>query len=125
GFGNGHACVERVTSVLAPSYDEVDAFTFSEAMSNPDRVRKAVRNVQAVTHSAGMLALVGTSPERIDAFDPPLPTSKLRLIGRAGIKTVRMYTPGIGIESPYDIPAVGIYGCSTIAELRVKLNKQA
>lgn len=117
GFGNGRGSVERVASALEAHYDEIDAFTFSHAMSDPDMVRSAVHNVNVVTHSAGMLALVGTAPERIDAFDPPLPTSRLKLIGRSGIKTARMYTPGIGIHSMRDIPVVSGYGRSATAEL--------
>jgi hypothetical protein len=64
-----------------------------------------------------MLALAGSSPNRIDSFDPPLSTSRLRLIGRSGIKTARMYTPGIGIHSPRDIPTISRYSRSSTAEL--------
>lgn len=117
GFGNGRGSVERVAEALSGYYDDVDAFTFSGAMSTPDIICKAVHNVRVVTHSAGMLAIVGTSPDRIDAFDPPLPSSRLKLLGRTGIKTVRMHTPGIGIRSAGDIAAVNGYDCSSTAEL--------
>jgi hypothetical protein len=117
GFGNGWGSVERVASTLEGDYDEIDAFTFSYAKSHPDRIRRAVRKADAVTHSAGMVPLVGTAPEQIVAFDPPLPTSKLKLAGRWGLKSVRMYTPGIGIHSMQDIPAVSAYSRSATAEL--------
>lgn len=117
GFGNGRGNAERVASALEPYYDEIDEFTFSEAISNPDKVRRAVHGVDALTHSAGMLTLADTNPSRIEAFGAPLPTTKLRLIGRTGLKTVRMHTPGIGIRSPRDVLAVGSYGASSAAEL--------
>ena len=117
GFGNGRGNVERVASALEPYYEEIDEFTFSEAISDPDKVRRAVRDVDALTHSAGMLTLADTNPGRIEAFSAPLPTTKLRLIGRTGLKTVRMHIPGIGIRSPRDVLAVGSYGASSFAEL--------
>lgn len=117
GFGNGRGSAERVASALEPYYDEIDKFTFSEAISEPDKVRRAVHGVHALTHSAGMLTLTDTSPSRIEAFGAPLPTTKLRLIGRTGLKTVRMHTPGIGIQSPRDLFAVSSYDASSAAEL--------
>lgn len=119
GFGNGRGNVERVASALTAYYDDVDPFTFSRAISNPDTIRKATRNVNTVTHSAGMLALVGTSPDRIDAFDPPLPTTRLKIIGKAGFNTVRVHMPGIGIRSTKDFAAISGYDRSSIAELAV------
>lgn len=114
GFGNGRGNAERVASALEPYYDDIVKFTFSEAISNPDKVRRAVHGVDALTHSAGMLTLTDTNPGRIEAFGAPLPTTKLRLIGRTGLKTVRMHTPGIGIRSPRDVLAVGSYSASSL-----------
>jgi hypothetical protein len=117
GFGNGKSCAEYVASALDRYYEDVDLFTFSEAMASPDDVRKAVHGVNVVTHSAGMLAVKGTRPNRIDAFSPPLPTTIPRLLARTGLKTVRMHTPGIGLRSVGDIPAVNRYDRSVTAEL--------
>lgn len=117
GFGNGRGNAERVASALEPYYDEIDEFTFSEAISEPGKVRRAVHGVDAITHSAGMLSLAGTSPSRIEAFGAPLPTTKLRLIGRTGLKTARMHIPGIGIQSTRDVLAVASYDGSSTAEL--------
>jgi len=116
GFGNGRGSAERVATALERYYENVDEFTFSEAVADPSKVRRAVRGVDVVTHSAGMLPLVGTAPNTIDAFSPPLPSAKLRLIGRTGLKTVRMHTPGIGIRSIRDIASVASYDVSSVAE---------
>lgn len=117
GFGNGRSGVERVATALREYFEDVDAFTFAQAMNDPDTIRRVVRNANVVTHSAGMISLVGTSPYRIDAFSPPLPTLRSKLVGKAGVKMVRMYTPGIGIRSFQDITAVGKYNRSSTAEL--------
>lgn len=119
GFGNGRDSAERVASALELYYEEIDEFTFSEAMSDPDKVRRAVYGVDTLTHSAGMLSLMNTSPRRIEAFGAPLPTAKLRLIGKTGLKTVRMHVPGIGIQSRQDVLAVVSYDISSSAELAV------
>jgi hypothetical protein len=41
GFGNGQSSVERVASALGDYFDDIDAFTFSQAMSQPDTIRRA------------------------------------------------------------------------------------
>lgn len=117
GFGNGKKSAEGVAEALSDYYDDVDLFTFSWAMDRRDAVRRAVRGVDVYTHSAGMLAVVGASPNRIEAFGAPLPTSKPRLVGRTVVKTARMHTPGIGIHSLRDVPAVNNYNLSATAEL--------
>ena len=117
GFGNGRGNAERVASALELYYREIDWFTFSGAISDPDKVRRAVHGVDTLTHSAGMLPLADTTPSRIEAFGAPLPAAKLGLIGKTVLKTVRMHIPGIGIRSPRDILAVGGYDASSTAEL--------
>jgi hypothetical protein len=118
GFGNGKKSAESVADALTGYYDDVDEpFTFSDAMSNQDIVRKAVRGADVITHSAGLLAIVGTNPSKIEAFGPPLPTTKLGLIGRTVIKTARMHIPGIGIQSLRDIRAVNSYDLGAATEL--------
>ena len=117
GFGNGRSSAEQVASALQEYYDDVDVFTFSEAISRPNTVARAVESVDTITHSAGMLALAGTVPERISAFGAPLPTAKALLVARTVLKTVRMHTPGIGIQRVQDITAIAGYDASAAGEL--------
>lgn len=95
GFGNGPAS-ERVREALRYSLnvENIESFTFAEAMSQPDRVGKAARGVLCVSHSAGLMALSGTSPEAIHAFSPPLPTKIPLLLAKTGIKTAGMFARG-------------------------------
>jgi len=117
GFINGKQLAEGVADALTVYYDAVDAFTFSNAMDIPNTIRRAVQGVDVFTHSAGMLALAGTNPNRIAAFGPPLPTTPLALVGRTVRKTVRMHTPGIGIQTRADVRAVGVYEAGAVAEV--------
>lgn len=121
GFGNGKRSAEGVADGIAEAsvgyYDDVYPFTFSGAMDNPNIVRRATQNVDVFTHSAGMLALRGTSPRRIEAFSAPLPTTRGRLIRNTLLKTARMHTPGIGIRSAEDFRNVNVYNTSALAEL--------
>lgn len=117
GFGNGKNSAENVAEALAGYYDDVDPFTFSGAMDDRDTVRRAVRGADVVTHSAGLLAVVGTNPDRITAYGAPLPSTKLKLVGKTVVKTVRMHTPGIGIHSLHDLPAINAYDLSATGEL--------
>jgi hypothetical protein len=121
GFANGATSAEGVAKALTYYYDDVDPFTFSSAMDRPDVIRRAVHGVDVFTHSAGMLAVVGFLPGRIEAFGAPLPRSKLGLVGRTVAKTARMHTPGVGIRSVEDIPAVTAYNLSATAELATHL----
>lgn len=116
GFGNGRASMERVANALEAYYEDVDGFTFSYAMRNPERISKAVHNVAAITHSAGMMALRHTDPNTITAFDAPVPTSKAALVGRTLVKTAHMHTPGIGIHTSRDLAAIATYDISATAE---------
>lgn len=43
GFGNGPENAERVAKGLLKYYDDVDPFTFSYAMDNPDVIRGRLR----------------------------------------------------------------------------------
>lgn len=119
GFGNGRGSAERVASALEDYYEEIDIFTFSEAIDDPDTIRQAVHGIDTFTHSAGMLALkeADTTPSRIEAFGAPLPSTKLQLLGKTGIKTLRMHLPGIGIRSLRDALAVADYDNSSAVEL--------
>lgn len=117
GFGNGKSSAEHVASALEPYYDNIDIFTFSEAMESPGEVSRAVKGVDTITHSAGLLAVKNTAPRSIEAFGAPLPTNRISLVGRTGLKIARMHLPGTGIRSSQDIWAVGRYDLGTAAEL--------
>lgn len=119
GFGNGKTSAEHVAEVLGSelNYDDVDAFTFSRAMKDRRIIRRASQGVDLWTHSAGLLAAIDTAPRHIDALNAPLPTSRLRLLGKTGVKIARMHFRGIGIQSLEDIGSVARYNASTTAEL--------
>jgi hypothetical protein len=115
-FGNGALVANSVAEALGVYYEDVDPFTFSYAMDRPDVIRRAVRGADTVTHSAGMVALRGMSPDRIQAFAAPIPTSRTTLVGRTVVKTLRMHTPGIGVHGFGDVPGVLRYDASATAE---------
>lgn len=117
GFGNGLSSAATVAEALAKHYDEVDAFTFADAMENQQNVRRAMKGVDVYTHSAGMLAVRGVQFARLEAFGAPLPTSVPHLLGKTAVKTLRMHTPGTGIRVASDIRAVLNYDLSATAEL--------
>lgn len=119
GFGNGQKSADGVAEALADYYGNVVPFTFSSALEFPHILRQAARKADVITHSAGMLALRGTSPNSITAFGAPLPTSKCKLVGRTMVKTGRMHVPGVGIRSPRDVLTVTKYNSSTMTELAV------
>lgn len=119
GFASGKKGAERVASVLETRYNDVDPFTFSHAMANPNEIRKAAQGVPTITHSAGMLALVesGAIPEELMSFGPPLPVPFLQFPGRTLKKRIRMHEVGVGIQSPQDAAAIKEYEASTTSEL--------
>ncbi len=117
GFGCGEWGAARVASALNVYYEQVDTFTFYRAMNNPDRVRDAVQGVDVVTHSAGMIAIEGTSPRRIIAFGAPLPMQMHNFAKKTVHKRYRMHTQNAGILSPQDVPIVRKFETSSLAEL--------
>lgn len=119
GFGNGRACAERVSDALGQHYEDVYPFTFREAMNDTERVRCAVKNVDVLTHSAGMLAVRDTQPRLVAAFNAPVGgfTTQTALVARSVIKTTRMHLPGVGIRSMEDAKAVAAYDLSAGIEL--------
>lgn len=121
GFGNGRASMNAVANELQAYYTNVDPFTFSDAVNNPDEITKAVADVDVITHSAGMLAVVGTWPKAIHSFNAPLPTTRTKLVLKTGVKFARMHTPGIGMYSLEDAKAVARYDASCVGELGAHL----
>lgn len=118
GFMGGGKATERVASVLRTNYyDEVESFTFSDAMQNPERIRDILGGATVVTHSAGMLATAGMQPEELHSFGPPLPQHLRHLLVKTPLKRKRMHEPGVGIQSPQDEAAIKAYEASSATEL--------
>lgn len=118
GFGNGHSSAEKVGNTLSGYFEDGDVFTFSEYVKNPDKIRRATKKAQLVTHSAGALAIAaGFNPDFVYLLNPPLPLSVAGLVGRTLVKTAQMNTPGHGIHNLSDVSSVLNYSASSIAEL--------
>ncbi|HUC90238.1 MAG TPA: hypothetical protein VMR45_05540 [Patescibacteria group bacterium] len=117
GFGNGRQCSERVASALRAYYDIVDSFTFSYAMTHQDEIHMALRGADAITHSAGMLAIAEASPNKIYSFGAPLPTPIYHFPGKSITKNSQMHRQGVGIQSLSDVKTVKDYQLSSSAEL--------
>lgn len=125
GFGVGEASVEAAGEAFGNYYEEVLPYTFSEAMKRPHELEMAMEDAHVKTQSAGLLAgtralLLGEGarkPNRIDADEPPLQTTIVDLFEGTGEKTLRMHTPGIGINSPGDALSVARFDTSSIGEL--------
>lgn len=91
GFASGPRQMEKVAHALAVHYDEdVEAVSFREAMTDSKRVARMTRQADVITHSAGMLAIKGTSPESILAVAPPVPVWAPFLAARAMASTTEL-----------------------------------
>jgi len=119
GFCAGSGNTERLASALVNTgpYDAVAAFTFDQAIANPEMVATAVNGVDVITHPAGDLALRGTTPRELHALAPPLPTSVTSLVLRAGLVAARMHTPGIGIHTGRDAASTIKFDTSFMSSL--------
>lgn len=118
GFGNGRLIGENIGNSLLGQYDEFDTFTFATGMDNPDILRKAVKGVPVVCHSAALIALQGTFPELISAFNPPLPSSRGHLLRSTLKKTAAMHSPR-SVHNAEDLFTVVRFDASSTAELAV------
>ncbi len=123
GFGNGRSSAKRVCESIAslPDFDEtqVKGFTFSEAMKNPEELRRESKGAQYfLTHSAGFLALARAEikPIYLEVHAAPIPSSVSKLLLRTLNKTVRMHLPGAGLQRPSDISRIIEWDASSIAE---------
>lgn len=123
GFGSGIRNAETIAEALSPGYfEEIDALTFSEALKNSDKVRKAAKGATAVTHSAGYMALMDSlhyrdRPKQVHALGAPLPSSAIGLVFRSIYKSGRMLTPGVGAYSMADIVSALRFHQSVVGEM--------
>lgn len=91
GFASGQRQMEKVARSLAVHYDEdVEAISFREAMTDTIRLERMTRQAEVITHSAGMVAIKGTSPESITAIAPPVPVWAPLLAMRAIASTTEL-----------------------------------
>lgn len=118
GFGNGKRLGRGVAEVLDRQYEDVESHTFSWAMINPAQMRAIMDGADVFTHSAGFMAIPDRArPRHIEAFSPPLPSKKRKLIGRTALKSYNMHA---AIETFDDAQAVARYNLSSMAELAVR-----
>ncbi len=84
GFASSERQISDVALALATHCDqEFCGISFRRAMNNRGELERLVRRAKVWTHSAGMMAICGTSPAEITAFAPPVPTSLHALIAKA------------------------------------------
>ncbi len=115
GFSGGEAYAGEVKEALGNHFEDVDSFSFPEAMADPESIRKATERMTVITHSAGMLALHdAVRPAELHAFGAPLPANRMQLIMRTFAKSNQM----IGrIRSLADAKAVAKFHARSGAEL--------
>lgn len=118
GFANGRSTAEFVGESMIDFFnlEDVDVFTFSDAMNNPDQVRRAVVGRDVVAHSAGFMALKGTIPSLIFAYSPPVPTTRRRLLAKTLPKAINMTRQSKTIDK-IPLSSVAQYNASAGAEL--------
>jgi len=117
GFGNGQASADKVAKALTSShFEDADALTFSKAYSHPEVVERIARGIVVVTHSAGMMAVRMAQPEKLHAFNPPLPTTRRQYVARTLRKSNNMHKRGRGIQTEEDIAALRQYERSSAGE---------
>lgn len=94
GFGNSIETACEVGYALEKFYEDVEVMSFSQAMTAPRNVELSARGSDAMTHSAGRLALykAGAKPDYIHAFNAPCPATRMQLLGRTAQKSLRMMT---------------------------------
>jgi len=121
GFGNGRSSAESVAEALEKRLGTgrpVNAFTFSDYIDDPDEIERATNGARVVTHSAGaMAALERPNFAEAHILSPPLPRNIGSLVFRSGIKSARMFIPGVGVHLPSDIVAAAKYSAGAVAEL--------
>ncbi len=119
GFANGEKTAQRVADELQEYYSDVDPFSFSYAMANPNTIRRATAGAATITHSAGMVAVVNANakPRQISSFCPPLPVGLWQYPAKTLTKRTRMHQQNVGITCEEDIKAVRAYETGSAIEL--------
>lgn len=121
GFSNGQRSVENVSEALLDYYDDVDPFTFPQAMANPEEVSESVWKSSVITHSAGMLALYGSRPKELMAFGAPLPRTRTGLVLATAMKSLQMFERSRSLD---DVRDATRFNVDSITELAVFTKKR-
>jgi hypothetical protein len=84
GFSNPSSSAGRVAEALAThfDYDDFDHLTLGDALAEPTAARRITENANVFTHSAGLIALRGSQPRAIHAFNAPFQSSRRKLLTR-------------------------------------------
>ena len=92
GVGSNRHLMETVGKEIEAFFNQpVEAFSFREMQQLIDAERtELLKDAFAITHSAGVLSLVGTKPKRFAAIAPPVPTHPVRLMLRSAPKTLNL-----------------------------------
>jgi hypothetical protein len=113
GLNGGKSVTEHTRDIVGAGYANADYFTFAQAMEYPDRVAKAAKGKDVVTHSSGFMAIPEIGEiSRIGGFNAPLPRSRQHLFRHTASKTMQMHEPMYGLE-PRDVHR---YERSSVAE---------
>jgi hypothetical protein len=113
GFGNGEKTAEKVLDALADYYEEVDGFTFADAMQKTETIKRWATGADIVTHSAGRMAVIGAKPNYIHAFNASVPIPRARLLAKTVKKTAVMLA---SVRGKDDVNAVAAYSKDTLVE---------
>lgn len=94
GFAGSKRQARYTADALAEYYGqdrrEVVSLSFAEAMDDRMRTHELVKGKGVLTHSAGTLSVEGAEFRELTSVAPPLPTPRMKLIARAGIKSFQM-----------------------------------
>lgn len=113
GLLNGKSTINGILDVLGEYYADVEGFTFSHA-NNMDRhtLQNSANNTDLYTHSAGVIAARSILFTELNAFNPPIPSARFKLLGKTFRKTIDMAVHRDG----YGIKEVTKYSGSALAE---------
>lgn len=90
GFASSTHSAERLATVLAShfNYDDFYYLTLHNALTEPTLVYKVTEKADVFTHSAGFIALKGSHPKAIHAFNAPLPSSRRLLVVQTFLRRI-------------------------------------
>ena len=98
GLCEGRRSVEAIgDALIAAGADDVVAMTSSRARSKTAELQRLESLASiTVTHSIGVMAVLAEcTPTDLFVFNPPLPTSRRKLIARGGVITAHMTADAI------------------------------